>query len=121
MRRCCSTVCLAMIVLDSVLWAQDKQFLEDWARGANSPAAPQHLRAQSAPAVAQGQRGADDGDRHGNRIVPGLGVLRRGSSFGIRGHPVYLHRRYYGGFGQGWKGIWRSASAEIGRASCRER
>ncbi len=37
MRRCCSTVCLAMIILDSVLWAQDKQFLEDWARGANSP------------------------------------------------------------------------------------
>jgi len=37
MRGFCSTVCLAIIVLSSVLSAQDKQFLEDWARGANSP------------------------------------------------------------------------------------
>jgi hypothetical protein len=37
MRGLCSTVCVAMIVVGSVVSAQDKQFLEDWARGANSP------------------------------------------------------------------------------------
>src|SRR5712664_356965 len=69
--------------LAQVLASVNHHFYKHTETHCYAKAALRQLRAQSAPAVAQGQRGADDGDRHGNRIVPGLGVLRRGSSFGI--------------------------------------